>query len=369
MTEKMTEKPNILIIGGGIAGLWTAHRLQKAGRRVLLVDAQTKPKQSLYSQGMIHGGQKFILSGEVSAFATALASLPARWDAALQGRGEIDLSAVKVTSHLQYFVARGMAEGLAAFAAAKVVNAQTSKTAPADYPGILKADQSFKGMVYTLHEKVLDPKSLINALKQQLGDACLEGDVTRLEANGTAHLADGRIISADTTIALAGEGNAGFIDALNLPIATRLRPLRQVYVADVDDPFYGHIIGLQSKPRFTVTSLQQENGRHEWYLGGLLAEKTQGWSEREIIAFAQKELQEIFPHIAWSQKTYRVFDINRAEYGAPGQDVQAGPVLKKLGSLLFGWPAKLTSAPLLADMVMAEIEKAQDDNQAQRSIA
>ena len=364
----MDQKTDILIIGAGIAGLWTALSLKKAGFSVRVVDAPTLPKQSLYSQGMIHGGQKFVLSGDISAFASQLATLPARWDAAFKGQGEVDLSAVEITSHQQYFMARGMAEGLAAFAAAKVVNAQTAKTTPADYPDILKADQSFKGMVYTLHEKVLNPFSLIATLKQQLGKAFHDGEVIRVAANGVIHLKDGQEIMADATIALAGEGNAKLIKTLNLPIETRLRPLRQVYVSDVEYPFYGHVIGLQPKPRLTVTSLKQENGRYEWYLGGLIAEKTQGWREADIIAFAQKELHDIFPHLPWSQKSYRVFDINRAEYGADGKDVQAGPVLQKAGDILFGWPAKLTSAPLLADMIVAEMQKAQND-QAQRSIA
>ena len=55
---------DVLIIGGGIAGLWTLACLQKAGYKAVLLESQSLGHgQTRYAQGIIHGGTKYALSG------------------------------------------------------------------------------------------------------------------------------------------------------------------------------------------------------------------------------------------------------------------------------------------------------------------
>ncbi|MFN7609893.1 MAG: FAD-dependent oxidoreductase, partial [bacterium] len=51
---------DVVLIGGGIAGLWLANVLQQKGYTVALLEENTLGgEQTLASQGMIHGGQKY----------------------------------------------------------------------------------------------------------------------------------------------------------------------------------------------------------------------------------------------------------------------------------------------------------------------
>ena len=48
-----------LVVGGGIAGLWTLNLLEQQGRESLLLEAEHLGSgQTLASQGMVHGGLK-----------------------------------------------------------------------------------------------------------------------------------------------------------------------------------------------------------------------------------------------------------------------------------------------------------------------
>ncbi len=74
-----------LIIGGGIAGLWLLNCLKSASYRVMLLDKNPLGSgQSVASQGMIHGGIKYALSGSLTSATDAIADMPAHWQACLE---------------------------------------------------------------------------------------------------------------------------------------------------------------------------------------------------------------------------------------------------------------------------------------------
>ena len=92
----MTQTYDIIIFGGGIAGLFIANRLKSAGFNLILIEKdKLGGGQTLASQGMIHGGQKYALQGKVTAQAASIAAMPERWEACFANRGEVDLSGVK----------------------------------------------------------------------------------------------------------------------------------------------------------------------------------------------------------------------------------------------------------------------------------
>ena len=71
--------------------------LAARGYDVSLIEAEMLGgTQTLGSQGMIHGGQKYTLTGNVDDVASNVAKMPALWVDCLKGKGLIDLSAVEV---------------------------------------------------------------------------------------------------------------------------------------------------------------------------------------------------------------------------------------------------------------------------------
>ncbi|MHA5864347.1 FAD-dependent oxidoreductase, partial [Pseudomonas aeruginosa] len=79
---------DILIVGGGIAGLWLNARLRRAGYATVLVEsASLGGGQSVKSQGIIHGGAKYALHGALTGASEAIADMPRRWRACLGSDG------------------------------------------------------------------------------------------------------------------------------------------------------------------------------------------------------------------------------------------------------------------------------------------
>src|SRR3990167_9167176 len=100
---KTTATADIVILGGGIAGLWLLARLRKAGFAAILFESQALGGgQTNKAQGIIHGGMKYALQGVLTKEASGMADLPALWRDCLSGKGEIDLSHVPVLSDKHY---------------------------------------------------------------------------------------------------------------------------------------------------------------------------------------------------------------------------------------------------------------------------
>ena len=82
-----------VIVGGGIAGLWTLARLRAEGFNAVLLESEAiGAGQTRYAQGIIHGGTKYALTGKLTASSEAVANMPSIWRACHAGNGEVDLS-------------------------------------------------------------------------------------------------------------------------------------------------------------------------------------------------------------------------------------------------------------------------------------
>ena len=77
----MLHRPHVVILGGGIAGLWLLHELCGAGYDAFLFEsARLGAGQSIQAQGIIHGGGKYALRrvGDRAAI-EAIRDMPSRW--------------------------------------------------------------------------------------------------------------------------------------------------------------------------------------------------------------------------------------------------------------------------------------------------
>ena len=88
---------DVLIFGGGGAGLWLLDELRRSGFCVLLAESNSLGRgQSVASQGIIHGGLKYTLGGLLTDSARAIRHMPALWRACLAGESQPDLSGASV---------------------------------------------------------------------------------------------------------------------------------------------------------------------------------------------------------------------------------------------------------------------------------
>ncbi len=355
---------DVLIVGGGVAGLWLNARLRRQGFATLLVDKGTLGGgQSVKSQGIIHGGTKYALSGALTGASEAIADMPRRWREALEGNGELDLSGVRLLSDAHYLWSPGtLAGNLTSFFASKAVRSRVGQVKGDELPPALQHPK-FKGKVYRLSELVLDVPSLIARLAELAGDSLLACQRIEplLDGNELVGLrVDGREIRAQRIVFSAGGGTAELLASLGLQQpAMQRRPLHMVIVkAPTLKPLYAHCLGGGTKPRITVTSHPTADGEWLWYLGGDLAE-ADGVARDEAaqIAVAKKELAELVPWIDLSSAQWATLRIDRAE---PAQSALARPdnaFLAEQGRLLVGWPTKLALSPDFSDRVEAALAR------------
>jgi glycerol-3-phosphate dehydrogenase len=357
---------DILIVGGGIAGLWLNARLRRLGFATLLLEQDSLGgEQSMKSQGIIHGGAKYALHGALSGASEAIADMPRRWRAALSGSGELDLSGVRLLSEAHYLWSPGtLAGNLASFFASKAVRGRIDPVKGAELPIALQHPE-FKGKVYRLAELVVDVPSLIQRLAELGGDSLLAAtDIQPLHEAGKLRglRVDGREVRAQRIILSAGRGNAELLERLQQQQPTQqLRPLHMVMLKSARlKPLYAHCLGGGAKPRITITSHPASDGQWVWYLGGDLAEaEGVARDENAQIEAARHELAHLLPWLDLSDARWASLRVSRAE---PAQNALLRPdsaFLSAQDALLVGWPTKLALAPDFADRVLAHLEHEQ----------
>lgn len=362
---------DIVIFGGGVAGLWLLNRLRQAGYDALLLESETLGGcQSLASQGIIHGGLKYALGGVLTGASQAIADMPARWRAALRGEGDLDLSAVHTLSDNYYmWSSAGLRSRLKTFLGSKSLRGRIDAVPPAEYPAFFQA-ATVTGNLYRLPDFVVDTPSLIKTLSMPVAQQLLHYDAASLEftRNEDGSIQQANFIAAEQDVSIkakqfiltAGEGNKSLLDKCGLDSTqTQIRPLKMVYLTQPGLPeVYVHCIGddFSMKPALTVTTHPQANGSATWYLGGELAEAGVEQPDAALIAEAQKQLASLFPWIDVSQAQWDCFLINRAEIAYDDNNRPDDAAMLVNHNIISAWPTKLTLAPILADKVLAHLQ-------------
>jgi glycine/D-amino acid oxidase-like deaminating enzyme len=349
---------DMIVFGAGIAGLWLANAMKRAGYNVIVIENdRIGGGQTMASHGIIHDGREYSLQGSVTRHAASIAAMPARWDSCLDGYGEVDLTTVKVLSdHQVMWPAAQPLSDVLLQTVAQAANADARKLSLDDIPEPLCGKKSFKGSVYRLPEKVLDTRSLMLALSLPLKGRILKGTATDILPDGQVAV-DGVALQAQLVVFAAGTGNERVFEMLKLKkIHTRRRPLRQVMVRSLPYPIYGHGITGAAGPRVTITSHPLSSHEYVWYLGGNIAEEGAKMTDEDALSFARSEMQDMFPAIDWATREWATWAGDRAEPFSENGELPPGPFVHQRGKILVAWPSKLTFAPALADHVFKWLE-------------
>lgn len=362
---------DVVIFGGGVAGLWLLHRLRQTGLSAILFESGALGGgQTHKAQGIIHGGMKYALQGVLTAEAKAMADMPGIWKACFAGQGEIDLSSVSILSSQHYLWAPTKFRAkLTGFLAGAALSSEVISLVKDSYPTVFQSP-AFRGEVFALDEIVIDVPALIRELVKLNQDAIfkiepLNGDELKLDDEGklvsaTVYFAGKAIdVHAKQFVFTAGAGNEIICNKLKTKeFEMQRRPLHMVLVkTPFNYPLYAHCLGLGKRPRLTITTHYMQDGSTIWYLGGQLSEEGIDRDSRSQINAARNELHALFPWLDFSAAEFATFTIDRAE---PRQKNGLKPenfFAKTIQNMTIAWPTKLAFAPKLAEHIMQSLHK------------
>ncbi|MCA9116779.1 MAG: FAD-dependent oxidoreductase [Planctomycetaceae bacterium] len=358
---------DVVIFGGGVAGLWALDQLTEAGYSAVLLESRgLGAGQSIAAQGIIHGGLKYSLQGMLTASAAEIREMPHLWKSCLEGRQLPDLSAVKVRSPFCYLWRTDSMRSRLGMVGARIgLRVAPQSVSPAELPDVLR---QCPGSVARLAEPVIDPGSLLETFRQRHQSRLLQisPDVApEFELNGTGDVRSIRITSPDErqtlrllpqmTVLTAGAGNAGLRSLLRLPgQKMQTRPLHMVLVRGDLPELNGHCVD-GARTRATITADVDQAGRRVWQVGGQLAEEGVQQTPEQLLSHAMQELQEVLPGFDLSGTEWATYRVDRAEQATRGGLRPESPGVLTEGNVLSCWPAKLALAPQLATMIVQAV--------------
>ena len=165
---------DVLLFGGGAAGLWCLDRLRRAGYHAILLESQALGSgQTIQAQGIIHGGGKYALRGVRDFRAVeATSRMPERWRQSIAGKLEPNLSATRVLSEqCNLWLPRGAAVAriqslgiMGLIAKAGLLTTKPQTIARDFWPEALRESAL---VVYSLAEPVIATGSLLESLATQ----------------------------------------------------------------------------------------------------------------------------------------------------------------------------------------------------------
>jgi len=357
---------DVVVVGGGIAGLWTLARLRQRGFNAILLEKHALGGvQSIASQGIIHGGTKYALGGRLGDSAKAIGDMPRIWSECLQGSGELDLSAAQVlTSSQLLWSGENALSRVAGFFAGKMMQDRMQSLKASQFPAPFD-HAAFKGSVYQLNEPVLDTASLMHSFYQQFGEFCFQTELLQGSTPNRLRCLDRhkQIIEIETKklVLTAGKASANILQMLGYTLpAMQLRPVHMVMLKGDLPELYAHCLGASANPKVTITS-SRIDGQICWYVGGGIAESGIHRDRSQQIKVAKQELAEVLSWLDFSNVEWATVMLDRAEVETAGNKRPESSFVEQQGDLITVWPTKLAFAPKSASQVLALLDEPAED--------
>jgi hypothetical protein len=294
-TDDVEMRLDVLVFGGGAAGLWCLDRFRRAGYHAILLESTALGSgQTIQAQGIIHGGGKYAL------------------------RGVRDFAAVRATERL-----------------------------PAgEWPEALRGSAL---AVYSLAEPVVSTGSLLENLAAHHRGSIFLYDAAALRFLAEGVLAGGILLQPRATVLAAGVGNEALLSKAGMQTdLMQRRPLGMVLLRGSFPPLFGHCV-VGGKTGLTITSPVAGL----WQVGGEIAERL---AHEETPAAARKialaEIRRWLPGLDLTRSEIAIYRAVRAEGRTEALRRPSGVHASRVApGLVVAWPTKLSMAPVLADEV------------------
>jgi hypothetical protein len=348
---------DVLIFGGGAAGLWCLDRFRRAGYGAFLLESTAIGcGQTIQAQGIIHGGGKYALRGLLdSAAVRATKKMPERWRESLAGVREPNLADAKVLSQQCYlWLPRG---SMTAWTQSWGFISLLGKTGLLATPPRRVSKQAWpEGLrgsalaVYSLAEPVVSTGSVLQAL------AGHHKNYIRLYDSATLSFADDAMkissvtLKARVVVLAAGAGNHSLLEKVGVQASLLMqrRPLTMILLRGDLPPLFGHCV-IGGTTRLTVTT----PAPGIWQVGGEIAERlAEEKNFNHARRIGMREIRRWLPGLDLANVEIALYRAVRAEARTANQrrpsGVHAGYVAPRM---IVAWPTKLCLAPVLADEV------------------
>jgi glycine/D-amino acid oxidase-like deaminating enzyme len=370
---------DVVVLGGGVAGLYSAAVLAKHGYSVLLIEREMLGRgQTIASQGILHGGIKYTLGGHATEASKAVAGMPGCWHAAMNNLpgADLDLRGVKTLCPAQFlWTTTSFFSRVTAKVAAAAIRTHVTAVAPS---GACEGLRQATGVtIHQVEEPVIDPRSLLETLESTLracgGKIAVASYTLTIDGERREVRFGDQTVRFSTLVLAAGEGNESLLARLGAQTPRmQRRPLNMVmarpaFGAVKDLPtLYGHCIAaLSDKPRITVTTQRQirRDGqtKNVWYIGGQIAESGSDRKREDHLEHARAEVAACLPWIDLTKTEWASFSVDRAEGVTPTGSRPDLPVVTSVGApedhVFAIWPTKLVFAPLVAEMLRAHVAR------------
>ncbi len=356
-------KVDCVIFGGGVAGLFTLDTCLSTGHRAILLESKSLGTgQTIDSQGIVHGGLKYAITGSGDHSATAIREMPLIWRRCLAGEATPDLTNVVLRSdYCHLWRTDSIRSKLGWFAAKLALRTKPQLLDQDEQPNVFRG---IEGPIARLDEQVIEPRSLLEVLSHDLSTHLLQTidggvEVSKLDDGWLIQLLNpetGEPLTVHTrkVVLTAGKGNEALRKTFGLtPNKTQLRPLHMVMARGNLPVINGHCID-GAKTRVTITTTKDYADRIVWQIGGQLAEDGTHKTPEELICHAAKELQEVLPTVDFRDTEFLTYFTTRAEENKDGSRPTDITLLEEQ-DVLSCWPTKLAFAPRLAKKVASRI--------------
>lgn len=359
---------DVVIFGGGAAGLWLLDHLLDTGYRALLLEAhELGSGQTVASQGIIHGGLKYTLKGLFTGSADAIKQMPHTWRDALAGQKKPHLTSTRMRAPFVYLWHTQTVTSRVGMLGAKSLLRVKPKTLPPDqWPEALNG---CTGQVYQLDEQVIDPASFIADLVQQHTPYILKVDIKNGVSFDTTGPGQVQTITLNSSAAAspislqptrviftAGQGNASLRQQVGLsPQAMQCRPLHMIVAKGTLPILNGHCVD-GNKTSITVTSDQDASNTTVWQIGGQVAEDGVAMEPLQLIKHTQGQLKSALGRINLEQLQWTTYRVDRAEAVTANNVRPDTAQTLHEGNVITGWPTKLALAPALTQSIAQKLD-------------
>jgi len=356
---------DVVIFGGGAAGLWLLDELRRLGHNALLLEAGDLGQgQTIASQGIIHGGLKYTLGGLLTRSASAIRDMPAIWRNCLAGEAKPNLKRTRLRAlYCHLWRTSSLSSRLAMIGARAGLRIAPHRLTADQRPEALRR---CPGVVARLDEQVIEPDSLLMTFADRLRPLLLQIDARgglEIATDGPGQVRLIRLLNPATgdpldlaprhVVLAAGEGNATLRTKAGLSDgAMQRRPLHMVLARGALPALNGHCVDGRAT-RVTITTTQDHAGRNVWQVGGQIAEDGVAMEAAALIARARQELTTVLPGLRLDGVQWATYRVDRAEPVTVGRARPDAAHAALDGNTITAWPTKLALVPRLVQQVIS----------------